>query len=194
MPATQTVTVEESNRKLRELILYICREAEGDSAFGSVKLNKILFFSDFEAYLEAGKPITGQEYQKLEQGPCPRIMLSLLETMQQQGELAIRREQYYGHTQKRPLALREPNLSGFTGDEIALVGSKIRRFWGMSATRISELSHEFIGWQLASIGETIPYSLALLENRELTQEELQWGRELEGLAGEFVQQHGYPTL
>jgi hypothetical protein len=32
-----------------------------------VKLNKLLFFSDFTAYLLFGESITGQEYQKLDQ-------------------------------------------------------------------------------------------------------------------------------
>ncbi len=29
--------------KLRELVLYICAASEGDEAFGSIKLNKLLF-------------------------------------------------------------------------------------------------------------------------------------------------------
>ena len=52
------------DNKLRELVLYIAVLSEGDPAFGKVKLNKLLFFADFTAYLSFGKPITGHEYQK----------------------------------------------------------------------------------------------------------------------------------
>src|SRR6266487_3415423 len=49
-----------ADEKLRELILHICIRSEDDEAFGAVKLNKLLFFSDFHAFLRLGKPITGQ--------------------------------------------------------------------------------------------------------------------------------------
>jgi hypothetical protein len=41
----------------------------------------------------------------------------------------------------------------------------------MSASRISELSHEFVGWALAEQGETIPYGVAPLGREELTEQE-----------------------
>jgi hypothetical protein len=56
--------------KLRELILHVARRSEGDIAFGVTKLNKLLFFIDFLACLRFGKPITGEEYQKLDNGPA----------------------------------------------------------------------------------------------------------------------------
>src|ERR1035437_1475045 len=62
--------------KLRELVLYIATASEGDEPFGKVKLNKILFFADFEAYRRFVRSITGHEYQKLAQGPAPRCRSS----------------------------------------------------------------------------------------------------------------------
>lgn len=67
--------------KLRQLILLISRASEGDSPFGSVKLNKILFFSDLTAYRRWGRTISGEEYQKLEHGPSPKRMKPLLDDM-----------------------------------------------------------------------------------------------------------------
>lgn len=175
--------------KLRELILYIARSSEGDKSFGSVKLNKLLFYSDFLAYLTLEQPITGHEYQALPQGPCPRAMLPILKQLEESDELRIREEPYFGKIQRRPLALREPHLRRFTGDEIVLVDRLIERFWGMSATKISELSHEFIGWQVVEIGEVIPYSMALIGYRDLTPQERQWAAELEPRARELLNQN-----
>ena len=165
--------------KLRELTLYICRKSEGDDSFGSVKLNKLLFLSDFTFYTAKGKAITGQEYQKLESGPAPRIMPALLREMDRDGDLKIADRQYCGRPQKRPFAFREPDLSVFTGEEIAVVDAIVEGCRGMHGRDIRLQSHRFVGWQLAQIGETIPYSSTLLEKRELTPQELKWAEELD---------------
>jgi hypothetical protein len=191
MPKVTVSLTPGNDAKLRELILYICETSEGDESFGSVKLNKLLFYSDFLAYQKFGKAITGHEYQKLEQGPAPRAMLPMMNDMTGKDELRVREGDYFGKRQKKPLALREPQLDKFNGNEIALVDRLIKRFWGMSGTAISELSHEFVGWQIVEMGETIPYSLALLDTRPLTEQEKQWALELEPRAKELLAQNAH---
>jgi len=138
-----------STTKLRELILYLALESEGDEHFGAIKLNKLLFYIDFESYRRFGKSVTGQVYQALPFGPAPRAVVPTLNSMEEKGEIAIRMEPLYGHTQKRPLALRHPALRLFSQEEVALAAHVLSRFWDMSATQVSELSHEFLGWSLA---------------------------------------------
>jgi hypothetical protein len=103
-----------SAAKIKELILYLARESEGGDYFGVVKLNKLLFNIDFEAYRRFGESVTRHEYQALPRGPAPRAVVPTLEEMQVQGELVIREEALYGFTQKRPLALRAVNVYLFT--------------------------------------------------------------------------------
>ena len=165
--------------KLRELVLYVCTASEQDEAFGSVKLNKLLFYSDFLSYLERGSPITGQEYFKLEFGPAPRLMRPLMDDMKASEQLAIAERSYFGRKQKKPVALREAHLTGFTAQEIATVDQVLRTFQEHNGREISELSHDFPGWQLAEEGETIPYSSALLRKRELTAQERRWAQEID---------------
>lgn len=179
MPTIEFTPLLEGTDKLRELVLYVCTASEGDEAFGSVKLNKLLFYSDFLTYLRYGAPITGQEYQKLKNGPAPRLMLPLLNDMKASEQLAIAERSYFGHPQKRPVALREADLSQFSAQEIATVNQVLRTFQRQNGTEISELSHNFPGWQLADEGETIPYSSVLLHRRELTAQERQWAQELD---------------
>ena len=179
MPTLQPTHPLTGTDKLRELVLYVCTASEGDEAFGSVKLNKLLFYSDFLSYLRHGVPITGQEYQKLKNGPAPRPMLMLLRDMQTTGQLAMAERRFFGRAQKRPLALREADLTGFSAQEIATVNQVLRNFQGRNGTEISELSHNFPGWQLAEEGETIPYSSVLLHRRELTAQERRWAQELD---------------
>ena len=169
----------ENTAKLRELILYICRSSEDDEHFSVTKLNKLLFYSDFGAYLDLNHSISGQEYQKFPYGPVPKVMRTLSDEMSRQGDLAIYENPIHHYIQKRPLALRQPDVSLFSGPEIAMVNQVLRRFRRMTATQISENSHQFHGWQLAKDGETIPYAAALLDKRPLTEQEDEWAHEID---------------
>jgi len=179
MPIMPTLQHLAGTEKLRELVLYVCTASESDEAFGSVKLNKLLFYSDFLSYLQHGTPITGQEYQKLKNGPAPRLMLPLLNDMKASAQLAIAARSYFGRAQKKPVSLREADLTKFSAQEIATVNQVLRAFQKHNGMEISELSHNFPGWQLAEEGETIPYSAALLHRGELTAQERQWAKELD---------------
>lgn len=165
--------------KLRELILYVCQKSKGDERFGMTKLNKILFFADFQAYVKLGKAITGQEYQCLKFGPAPRRMLPNLEVLTADSDLQITHQEFGGTTQKVPVALRHANLGMFSAEEIALVDNVIHEHRRSTARNVSDLSHQFLGWKLADEGETIPYSVGLVGVRELTPDEVKHGLQLE---------------
>lgn len=168
--------------KLRELILWFARLSETDDTFGAVKLNKLLFFADAYAYVHLGKSITGQEYQKLEQGPAPRSMLPTLEQMKGDGALAERSTDFYGRAQRKFFALREPDTSAFSREELDIASRVLAQFWGKTATDVSEVSHGFVGWRLARSGETIPLSVALVGHRYPTAAEIEFGLTLEDKA------------
>src|SRR6266536_4387740 len=70
-----------AERKMKNLILYIATKCAGHKRFGTVKLNKNLFFSDMVAYAVLGSPITGVEYLALDAGPAPRRMPAIKEEM-----------------------------------------------------------------------------------------------------------------
>lgn len=167
------------DQKLAELIIYIAQRSEGDDKFGATKLNKILFFSDFSHYAQHGQSITGQEYQALPQGPCPRRLMPIQRRLARQNAIAVLERTYYGHRQNRTFALRDPDLSLFTASEIALVDRIIHRHWQKSATEISDHSHQFAGYRAAREGETIPYNVVFIEQREPTQDEIEYGLEIE---------------
>ncbi len=179
MIEVESTTHLEGTDKLRELVLYICKASEADDAFGSVKLNKLLFYSDFLSYLRYGSPITGQEYFKLEHGPAPRLMLPLMDNMRLNQQLAIAERKYRGKPQKKPVALYEADLTKFSAQEIDTVHQVLRIFQSHNAKEISDLSHQFTGWQLAGDRETIPYSSILLHKGELSAQERQWVQELD---------------
>ena len=177
----------EDERKLRELILYISQKCATDPTFGATKLNKILFFADFLAYANLGKAITNFDYQKLPQGPAPRRLVPVRDQMIADGELVIQQVRLLrGNVQKRTVNLRPPDLTIFSGDEIALVDEVIEALEGAKAEAVSELTHRMLGWKLVDEGESIPYNTIFLSNEPLTEAETQRGRELARLFDLFA--------
>lgn len=149
-------------RKLRQLALYVATRCEDDPRFSRVKLNKVIFYADFTHYIKTGRSITGSAYIKMPYGPCPKDFNRLEKKMSQDEQMKIQERNYYGLTQKRPIALVPADLSSFTAEEIASVEHIISSFWHSSASDVSDLSHMFDGWKLADDFEEIPYSVARL--------------------------------
>ena len=90
----------------------------------------------------------------------------------------MRESDYHGRSQKKTFALREPDLKEFSAEEIDLVNRILEEYRGMNASHMTKLTHAFIGWKLARDGEVIPYTVALVGNRDLTQEEIEYGKSL----------------
>src|SRR5262249_28264484 len=102
------------------------------------------------------------------------------------GVLAYKDVEFYGRTQKKPIALRQPDVGVFTPEEINVVHKTIQKFWNMNAMAISEQSHLFMGWKIARDRETIPYATALVSYRKPTPAEEAYGLQLEPLAQQFL--------
>jgi len=166
------------SQKFRELLLYVAQQSESDPKFGALKLNKILFYSDFLAHLKLGHSITGEVYRRLRNGPAPRRLVQIRDSLIRNGEAAIQKVNRFGYEQERLVALREPNTSLFGGEEIALVQQVLMECKPYNGTELSELSHKFAGWMAAQDGETIPYSAALVSMRKATCVEKEYGRNL----------------
>ncbi len=148
-------------RKLKELMLYVANKCSADPDFGAVVLNKILFFSDFISYATMTRPVTGVEYQKLALGPAPRRLPPLRRELLEQRDAVVVPADRMGFRQERLVALREPDLEGFSGAEIALVDAVIDQLRGSTAKAVSDISHGWsLAWEVAELGETIPYSTA----------------------------------
>ena len=164
--------------KFRELVLYLAEKSADDPHFGAVKLNKLLFYADFASYQNTGQPITGSRYQKLEFGPAPRPLLPVLKELEKEGRCRTVHSRLDSR-QKRVVPVGDVDLSLFSQDEIALIDDVVEAFRGQNAAQVSALSHRFVGWEIAEIGEDIAYQTALVASpRPLTPAEIEHGIEL----------------
>ena len=168
-------------KKFKELILYIASQCEKDKFWNATKLNKVLFYSDFLAFRDRGESITGAEYFALERGPAPKALVPVRDEMIQDKDLAIERRTF----QQRPVALREPDYTLFTAQEIAIVNKVIAALRHKDADTVSEMSHAFLGWKAAwAEGQvtkekvTIPYKSVFVSNAPIDEFEAAYGLDL----------------
>jgi hypothetical protein len=189
MGATQMKSWPENEERFRELVLYISQKCANDPTFGAVKLNKILFLSDFLAFAHYGEPITGFEYQKLEQGPAPRRLLLVRKQMIEDKDLGLQEILLKGgNTQVRTVNLRRPKLAVFKPEHIVVADSIIAALMEADAKTVSELTHKMVGWRVARFRETIPYETIFLTDEPLTEADLERGLEVAEEHGLAVQE------
>ncbi|MGH2975962.1 MAG: Panacea domain-containing protein [Solirubrobacterales bacterium] len=163
-----------SMTKLRELIVYLAQRSADDPRFGRVKLAKLLFFCDFGAYAEFGEPITDACYRKKPHGPLADEELLALRDLKDSGAIDIEEVGVYMYKQKRIVARRDPDISWLTPNQHTLVDEVVKRHWEDDATNLSNLSHTFPGWGLASLNEVIPYHTVFISREAPTQADVDW--------------------
>lgn len=146
--------------KLKALTHYICCLCDPDD-LGAVKLNKALWYSDLEWFLEHGDSITGGKYVKRQQGPMAMQFYDVVKQLEEEGSIFQRGVEYYGFPKTEYIPLKRANISDFTPEQISLV-DRVADYVCRenTAKSISRKSHDVI-WELADIGEEIPFYAAL---------------------------------
>lgn len=163
--------------KFKRLVHYVCYKAHDPSILGAVKLNKVLWYSDYIAYFLWAKPITGEVYIKRQHGPVPKHILRALTELIREKSMVEREVEYYGYPKKEYIALTRPDISIFTPDEISLIDEMFDYVCEKhTATSISEETHDDI-WKLAIIGEEIPYNTIFASKLgEIDETDIEWAR------------------
>jgi hypothetical protein len=159
--------------KFKHLVHYICDVAPNPRQLGATRLNKILFYSDTQAFLETGSPITGEVYVKQKLGPLPKHIGETLAQLKAEEAVAISEArlafnvyQDAPYRQRMFLSLREPALDAFSAKEIHIVDAFVSEITERhTATSISEESHDLI-WEITDFGEEIPYYASWLRTLE----------------------------
>jgi hypothetical protein len=180
---TWKVALPGGQARLREAILYVSRACRDASSFGLVKLNKILWRADFDSFAERGQPVTGRQYQRLEQGPAPIEMRPVLNEMQAEGLVRIERARVIDFFEQRPIALAEPNLRNFSRSDLSYLDRAIAIYWDKTGKETSDASHG-AAWSTRENGAPMPYESAFLSDEPLSER-------LKRRLLKLAQQHGW---
>lgn len=169
--------------KLKLVTHYIIDKCEDSQNFGSVKLNKILWFADVIAYRHWGVSVTGSKYIRRKMGPVPDRILAVRKQLEDEGKITITHPKYmYDSTLFK--SKEKPVLTNLSEDEIELLDLLSDQICNeFSATEISNVSHDDV-WNAAVDGEEIPLTATLVSDPG------DYRFEVQSWANEVVANHG----
>jgi len=170
--------------KLKAVVHYICARCRPDpSNLGATKLHKILWYADGQTYTRLGRAIVGEDYTRQPHGPMSVHLDSAIRELEREGLLATRMVAFQGKQKREYIASGVPDVSFLDQREMRILDEAIRNITqDHTASSISEKSHDHL-WEIARVGERIPYQQQLLTRFvPLTEEDQQWIRsEMEDL-------------
>ncbi len=140
-----------------EMLLYILGEVGAKPNAGATVLHKLLYFIDFDYYEIHSEKLLGATYTRDSFGPYAVELDTILENMREKGDLDLIKHTYHGHTQKKYLPLRDPDLSDFSAPEILHVNNVLARLSDMGAREIRDYSHGDYPYRATEQGEIIDY-------------------------------------
>lgn len=160
--------------KFKALVHFIIANCENAAQLGATRLNKILWFSDMEAYHVTGVSITGSRYVRRDRGPVPARILNALDELKAEDKIEIT-EPTQRYAPRLFESKQAPDESIFSDYELELVRALSSHIQNkFTATGISEASHDEI-WGAATEGEEIPLNATLVKSRgDYRAEVIQW--------------------
>ena len=162
-------------KKFVDTVHYVCNKADDPSVLGAIKLNKVLWYSDVLQYMVTGQPITGEQYVKRQHGPVPRHILGALDELVKSGRVARGKVDHFGFMKNEYISIVEPELDGFSASEIARIDEAFEHVClNHTARSISDETHGIV-WELAAMGEAMPYSTVFASSDgEIDEDDLAW--------------------
>jgi len=165
--------------RFEALVLWIAHETKDDKNFGRTKLAKVLFYSDFDAYRETGSPLTGATYERWQYGPFPKELVEVERGLAASDMVTLDYDVPDGDGKKiRPL-VEQPDLSSlFETWQIENVRIYIRQFREQTTKRVSDESHDHLGWRMARELQTIPYEASFLPSGPPRDDQVERGTQI----------------
>ncbi len=181
--------------KFINLTLFFAKKVK---KLGITKLNKLLYYSDFEHYRLYGRPIIGDVYMRMENGPVPKMSYSIFKKFKENidspksnalnNAVFLRPEVISSFDDKKRdiiVAKHKPDLSFFSKSELEIM-KNIAFIWkDATAKMASEQSHLEKPWKETKKLEDIDYKLALKQSGSVSRKYVEYREkedlELEGL-------------
>jgi hypothetical protein len=143
--------------KAVEALVYIARKVPGVGRFHAAK---ILYFAERFHLREFGRPIVGDRYIAMENGPVPSFAYDVLKgTVAPQDketiEGALVTVSAYRHPEYK--AGREPDLSFFSQTDIECLDKAIEHCAKRSFGSISDETHKHLAWDRADLNGPMRY-------------------------------------
>jgi uncharacterized phage-associated protein len=130
-----------SLEKFANMVIYLIQAADFQ-----VRLNKLLFYSDFLSYKNSGYSISGCNYKAIQMGPVPNQYGTIFDYLKQSQYIDEKPIPYKNDYIEKLIPLKHFNKSLFTEKEINCLDSVIRKLKNKSKKEIVDLSHKEPAW------------------------------------------------
>ena len=117
----------------------------------TMKCAKLLYFADRQHLLEYGRPIIGDDYHVMKDGPIPTAGLTQIQDALSRNPKGVHDAAFDEYLRvARPVWRRyphfelakEPDLGVFSDSDLAILEDVAKRLGGMTAWKLRELAHE----------------------------------------------------
>lgn len=146
--------------KFKNVLLYILERCAGKPNMGETVLNKLLYFCDFNFYELYEEHLTGARYKKLQFGPVPQKLDTIINQMIDSNQLKRIKTAYHGLKQTRYVPLEKADLTQLSAAEKTVIDHVIQQMSDWNAAKISDYSHKDMPWLATKDGDYISYNLA----------------------------------
>jgi len=131
----------QSYSKLKNIMLYFIEKC---GSIYNTKMNKLLFYTDFMSYKMSGYGMTGLAYKAIQFGPVPvrwdRVYGLMDDIYPEIVEFSS------GNCGTKLCSALSPDYSYFSPEELSILDTIQNKFKDISASEISELSHNENAW------------------------------------------------
>jgi uncharacterized phage-associated protein len=145
-------------QKAVEAMIYIASKWPGVGRFHA---SKILYFAELDHLQKYGRPIVGDRYIAMDNGPVPSFAYDVLKGRVAPAdksliEGALDVDNGWRHPEYK--AARDPDLSAFSASDIEALEYAIDHLRGRSFGAISDETHQHTGWKNADLNAQISFS------------------------------------
>ena len=165
-----------SIKKFINCVLFFAQKTD-PKKLGILKLNKLLYYIDFEHYKKYGRPILGDVYIRMEHGPVPSFSYSLFnmafrdkkddevsKELRDSIEIKSTKIQDFNINAIYPKK-KELNSSLFSKSELEIMKDVASKYASKTGTTMSRETHkEDTPWNKTSEMQVIDYNLILDKN------------------------------
>lgn len=117
-----------------------------DAAPFKVKLNKLLFYSDFLNFKFNGRSISGSQYQAIQLGPVPFRYDGNFDLLLQNNYIKAVPVEIKTEIVDKFVCLKTPETNLFSSEELQTIQTVKAKLGGLSTKEVVNMSHEESGW------------------------------------------------
>lgn len=154
-----------------ELIIYILANFNNEH-LTETKLNKLLYFCDFDYYEKYRAPITSATYTRNNYGPTVRGLKKILEKMIHKEMIKeVKETNYFGSPQTRYSIISDKINFSFTEDEVQVIKDVNEKYRELKPTELSSISHFDAPFLSTRPGGVIDYKHVLFRDDSVVSDE-----------------------